>query len=85
LMRVFTWGTQRQRYETAFVESDVCGELPVKLVAATTPGGDASFSFKNLNGATLEDRLYKMPQTIVRRVREGGTPATKRAKGKKRR
>jgi len=32
LMRVFTWGNQRQRYETAFVESDVCGKLPVKLV-----------------------------------------------------
>jgi hypothetical protein len=85
LMRVFTWGTERQRYETAFVESDMCGELPVKLVAATTPGGDASFSFKNLNGATPEDRLYRMHQTIVRRIREGGAPATKTTKGKKRR
>jgi hypothetical protein len=85
LMRVFTWGNQRQRYETAFVESDVCGKLPVKLEPATTPGGDASFSFEDLSGGSPEDRLYKMHQTIVRRVREGRLPATKPAKGKKQR
>ncbi len=70
LMRVFTWGNQRQRYETAFVESDVCGKLPVKLV---TPGagGDAAFSFEDIGNGAPEERLYRMHQTIVRRVREG--------------
>jgi len=80
LMRVFTWGNQRQRYETAFVESDVCGKLPVKLAPAAAPGGDASFAFVDLSGETPENRLYKMHQTIVRRVREGSAPAAKRKK-----
>jgi hypothetical protein len=83
LMRVFTWGSQRERYETAFVESDVCGKLPVKLTPATAPGGDASFSFEDLSSGAPEDRLYKMHQTIVRRVRGGTT--TPQVKRKKRR
>jgi hypothetical protein len=80
LMRVFTWGSQRQRYETAFVESDVCGKLPVKLTPAAMPGGDASFTFVDLSGAAPETRLYKMHQTIVRRVREGGSSPSRRKK-----
>jgi len=80
LMRVFTWGDQRQRYETAFVESDVCGKLPVKVTPATAPGGDASFAFEDTSGGAPEDRSYRMHQTIVRRVREGSAPPTKRKK-----
>ena len=71
LMRVFTWGNQRERYETAFVESDVCGKLPVKLDAGSTPGGDASFAFEDLSRRNARKSLYQMHQTIVRRVREG--------------
>ncbi|MGD0964297.1 MAG: hypothetical protein ABSA57_10405 [Candidatus Acidiferrales bacterium] len=85
LMRVFTWGHQRQRYETAFVESDVCGQLPVKLTPAITPGGDASFAFLDLSGGVPEDRLYRMHQTIVRRVREGGAGGPPPSTHKKRR
>jgi hypothetical protein len=82
-MRVFTWGNQRQRYETAYVESDLCGKLPVKLTPAIAPGGDASFSFAELSGAAPEVRLYRMHQTIVRRVRQGG-PLTAKSKTTKR-
>ena len=78
LMRVFTWGNQRQRYETAYVESDVCGKLPVKVTPAATPGGDASFTFVDLSAGAPENRLYKMHQTIVRRVREPGAPPAKK-------
>lgn len=85
LMRVFTWGNQRQRYETAFVESDVCGKLPVKLTQATTPGRDASFSFQDLSSGAPEQRLYRMHQTIVRRVREGGEAPPRPPARKKRR
>ena len=46
-IRVFTWGAQRDRYETAFVESDLCGKLPVEL-AAQGPGGDVTFAFQDL-------------------------------------
>jgi hypothetical protein len=75
MLRVFTWGRQRERYETAFVESGVCGKLPLNVTAATTPGGDAFFSFLDLSGAKSEERTYKMHQTIVRRVRTDGSPA----------
>jgi cell division septation protein DedD len=84
LMRVFTWGAQRDRYETAFVESDVCGKLPVKLTRATASGGDASFTFEDLSGGAPEQRLYRMHQTIVRRVHQGGAPGAKPASHKKR-
>jgi hypothetical protein len=77
-LRVFTWGSARQRYETAFVESNVCGRLPVKLTPATVPGGDASFAFKDFSSVAPEERLYKMHQTFVRRVREGGAPPLKK-------
>jgi hypothetical protein len=68
LLRVFTWSQKRQRYETAFVESDVCGQLPVRLVPAAAPGGDASFSFADASDGAPVDRSYRMHQTVVRRV-----------------
>lgn len=77
MMRVFTWGKQRERYETAFVESDVCGKLPVKLTAPQAPGGDAAFAFEDLSNGAPEQQLYRMHQTIVRRVREEGAQLAK--------
>lgn len=78
LMRVFTWSAQRQRYETAYVESDLCGALPVKLTPATSSGGDVTFSFADSSGDEAETRTYRMHQTIVRRVREDGSAPAKR-------
>jgi len=69
LMRVFTWGNQRQRYETAFIESDLCGKLPVKISSAEAPGGDAAFSFEDSSNGAPEEKLYRMHQTMVRRVK----------------
>ncbi|MGB8541584.1 MAG: SH3 domain-containing protein [Candidatus Acidiferrales bacterium] len=74
LLRVYTWGQKKERYETAFVESDVCGKLPIKLQKATTPGGEVKFEFENLTGKGSEPRIYVMRQTVVRRVREGNEP-----------
>jgi hypothetical protein len=82
-MRVFTWGNQRQRYETAFVESDLCGKLPVKLAPATTPGGDVAFSFEDMSSGAPEERLYRMHQTIVRRVKNQGSVAAPVARKKR--
>ena len=31
MLRVYTWSTARKRYETAFVESDLCGRLPIRI------------------------------------------------------
>lgn len=78
LMRVFTWSAQRQRYETAYVESDLCGALPVNLTPATALGGDVTFSFADSSGEAAETRTYRMHQTIVRRVREDGSAPAKR-------
>jgi hypothetical protein len=72
LMRVFTWAKQKQRYETAFVESDLCGKLPMKLAAATSPGGNATFAFEDWSKGTSQMRTYRMYQNVVRRIREGG-------------
>jgi hypothetical protein len=75
-MRVFTWGRQSQRYETAFVASDLCGKLPVKITQ--TPGGGASFSFEDWSTGAADERRYQMYQTVVRRVREPGEEPQKR-------
>jgi hypothetical protein len=72
MLRAYTWGVQRQRYETAFVERGICGKLPVKLVRPETAGGDVQFSFMDLSEAPAEERQYRMHQTIIRRLREGG-------------
>jgi hypothetical protein len=78
MLRVYTWGSQRQRYETAFVESNVCGKLPVKLTKSEGAGSDVTFAFQDLDGGTPSERTYQMHQTIVRRVREGGKPAPRK-------
>jgi hypothetical protein len=31
MLRVYTWGTVRKHYETAYVESDLCGRLPIQV------------------------------------------------------
>jgi hypothetical protein len=86
MLRVFTWGSKRERYETAFVESNVCGKLPVDVMPSEpSPHGtvgrnapDAQFVFLDLGDASPDKRTYVMHQTVVRRVREAG--ATSRPK-----
>jgi hypothetical protein len=75
LLRVYTWGAQRDRYETAFVDSNFCGKLPVKIMLSSPPPeGDVTFSFAEPGSATAKERTYRMHQTIVRRVKEEGAP-----------
>jgi hypothetical protein len=71
LLRVYTWSTSRQRYETAFVENNICGRMPIR-VTPTSAGVDFQFTDPSQNGA---DVLYRMRQTTVRRVREAPSPA----------
>ena len=78
LMRVYTWGAQKQRYETAYVESDLCGRLPVKVMQAVGPRGDVTFAFDDSSRGAAETRTYVMHQTVVRRVKEAGSTAGKR-------
>jgi hypothetical protein len=82
MIRVFTWGKQRERYETAFVASDLCGKLPLRLTAATMPGGDATFSFEDWSTGAADERTYHMHQTIVRLERAAGSEPVKRKHGR---
>ncbi|MGC2332900.1 MAG: hypothetical protein WA581_15715 [Candidatus Acidiferrales bacterium] len=81
LLRVFTWGKQNRRYETAFVESNLCGKLPLMLTAGRGEGGDATFSFEDWSKGKAEVRTYHMHQTIVRLERANGSEPARRKHG----
>jgi hypothetical protein len=66
MLRVYTWGTKRKRYETAYVESDLCGRLPIH-VSGGAKGPEFQFPDVDEGGA---DRKYAMVQTAVRRVKD---------------
>ncbi|HKF51747.1 MAG TPA: hypothetical protein VKB26_05505 [Candidatus Acidoferrales bacterium] len=68
LARVYTWSSKHQRYETAFLDSSLCGKLPIDVTPAKVPEGEAQFRFQNLNASGLENRVYDMKLTTVRRV-----------------
>lgn len=70
-MRVFTWNTKKSRYETAFIENDLCGSLPIRMGKGTK--GEPEFRFHEMGGAKAE-RVYHLIQTVVRREREEGAP-----------
>ncbi len=75
LLRVYTWSSARRRYETAYVESNLCGKLPMRVTPGATPGGDASFRFVAAGDNSDAERVYQMHQTTVRLVRQQGEPS----------
>jgi len=77
-LRVYTWYVKRSRYETAFIENNLCGQLPIRL--AQGPKGEPEFRFQVMDG-NKEERTYRLIQTVVRRIREGQpSKLTKRKK-----
>jgi hypothetical protein len=68
LIRVYTWGASRRRYETAYVESNLCGSMPIRVQPAGGAGVNAEFAFTNQGRAGEEHREYTMHQTSVRRT-----------------
>lgn len=78
LMRVYTWGKKRDRYETAFVESNLCGKLPVKLAEPKTSGADVTFSFEDWTAGVAQQRIYAMRQTVVRQLRQDSAPSRRK-------
>ena len=70
-VRVYTWNARRTRYETAFIENKLCGLLPITV--GHGPKGEPEFRFLT---SAREERVYRMTQTVVRRVREPGKKAT---------
>ncbi len=65
MLRVYTWSTARKRYETAYVESNLCGHLPIRVSRA--PAGP-EFYFTEM-GKNAGERTYLMRDTVVRRVK----------------
>jgi hypothetical protein len=81
-MRVYTWNAKKKRYETAFIENNLCGALPIQV--GKNAKGEPEFRFHDKDGDKPE-RVYRLIQTVVRRVREEGTKsAAKRASSGKR-
>jgi hypothetical protein len=74
-LRVYTWNPKKTRYETAFIENDLCGQLPVQL--AKGPKGEPEFLFHQM-GIKKDERVYRLIQTVIRRVREEDGKSTKR-------
>ena len=66
MLRVYTWSTARKRYETAYVESDLCGRLPIRI-SSDAKGPEFLFPDVNEGGA---DRTYVMYQTSVHRMKD---------------
>jgi len=64
MLRVYTWSIARKRYETAYIESNLCGHLPIRVSSAAA-GPEFGFAEGGQNAA---DRNYVMHQTVVRRV-----------------
>ena len=63
MLRVYTWGTRRHRHETAYIENDICGRMPLRVTSSAT-GEEFSFADPMRDGA---ERVYRMRQTMVRR------------------
>jgi hypothetical protein len=79
-MRAYTWSVKHQSYETAFVESDFCGKLPLRF-ARPAGTSDILFSFQDWSNGASESREYLMRQTIIRRVRAPGEAPSRKHKG----
>ena len=73
LLRFYTWGAKRQRYETAYVENDICGRFPLK-VTANPAEQEFRFADPMQDGA---EQTYRVRQTSVRRVTGNETSATR--------
>ena len=76
MLRVYSWSTTRKRYETAYIESNLCGHLPIR-VSSEPAGPEFRFAEGGGNGA---ERDYVMRQTVVRRVtnKSPGTSPSRR-------
>jgi len=76
ILRVYTWNRAKTRYETAFIENDLCGKLPIRTGKSAT--GQPEFHFFNADDPKQE-RLYRLIQTVVRRVKDGAVLTPRRA------
>jgi len=74
-LRVYTWNMKRSRYETAFIENDLCGKLPIRVGRGYK--NQPEFRFQVMDG-DKGVRAYRLNQTVVRRIREEDDVSSKR-------
>jgi hypothetical protein len=88
-IRVYTWNPKKTRYETAYIENNLCGQMPVRI--GTGPKGEPEFRFRgkdvnprtgNSQVANNDERVYRLIQTVVRRIRDDGSIALPKTKSK---
>jgi len=79
-LRVYTWYVKKSRYETAFIENNLCGQLPIRL--SKGPRGEPEFRFRVMDG-NKEEHVYRLIQTVVRRIREASEASGKRGSAKR--
>jgi len=84
-IRVYTWNSRKSRYETAYIENNLCGQMPVRI--GTGPKGEPEFRFRSKDAylpagksqiGGNDERVYRLIQTVVRRIREDGSIALPR-------
>jgi len=78
-LRVYTWYVKKSRYETAFIENNLCGQLPVRV--GKGPKGEPEFRFRVMDGSK-EERVYRLNQTVVRRIRDASAASGKHGSAK---
>jgi hypothetical protein len=88
-IRVYTWNPKKSRYETAYIENNLCGMMPVRI--GTGPKGEPEFRFRgkdqnpaaaNAQVGNNDERVYRLIQTVVRLIREDGSVALPNTKSK---
>ena len=79
-LRVYTWNKKKTRYETAFIDNNLCGALPIRITTGVK--GEPEFRFKVMDSGK-EERAYRLIQTVVRRVRETETGTKLTTAGRK--
>jgi len=88
-IRVYTWNPKKTRYETAYIENNLCGQMPVRI--GTGPKGEPEFRFRSKDAnppagnsqiSANDERVYRLIQTVVRRIREDGSVALPKTKSK---
>jgi hypothetical protein len=78
-LRVYTWNTRKTRYETAFIDNNLCGAFPIRV--SKDSNGQPEFRFQ-LSG-DREERHFRLIQTVVRRIKDenpGASRKTEKAK-----
>ncbi|MDE3136382.1 MAG: SH3 domain-containing protein [Acidobacteriota bacterium] len=69
MLRVYTWSVLKHRYETAFVQNNLCGHLPIQVQRDVDPQHDSLFSFDDNSGSGTQQLSYRMRSTQVRPLR----------------